>query len=527
MAHNTTTARHRSSRKDTFDQIILMLILAFTFRTFVVEAFVIPTGSMAPTLKGAHARFVCDNCGYHYDVNYSSRSDGSGDINIGRTAGGEDYEVHCPNCGFYQVAGNPNIYYGDRILVLKYAYLLNPPQRWDVVVFKAPTQPNVYHYSQAYIKRLVGRPGEHIMILDGDIYVANTFSPTDADWKIQEKPDHVQNALWRIVNDIDYAPQGLSPQNHPNDHYSAEDYLPWKTADAAWHYSRDNTGARAFLFSDANASASLHFDPSVGSGRSALTDFLAYDQHVGDRSGQTIMQPVGDLKLSMYYTRNAGTGPLELKLSKDHTFFTAEIEPGSVSLYRSDTATPTQRELLAKAPYAFSAGVPVRVDFLNLDYRVRLQLDGKEILSTTPQQYHPDVAALRARDTQPPLSTVSIDASRQVCALTHLSLWRDVYYTQQSGAGGRILRGGPDNPVTLGDHEYFVLGDNSPLSADGRFWPEEVDLPAEDVHAQAGVVPDRFLLGKAFVVYWPAGYRFLTPNAPDLIPNFGEMRFIH
>jgi hypothetical protein len=34
------------------------------------------------------------------------------------------------------------------------------------------------------------------------------------------------------------------------------------------------------------------------------------------------------------------------------------------------------------------------------------------------------------------------------------------------------------------------------------------------------------MLGKAFFVYWPAGYR-PWPSAPGIIPNFGDMRFIH
>src|SRR5215475_8958201 len=60
-----------SSIKDTIESILVAFILAFVFRAFVVEAFVIPTGSMAPTLLGAHMRFRCDDCGYQFDVNYS------------------------------------------------------------------------------------------------------------------------------------------------------------------------------------------------------------------------------------------------------------------------------------------------------------------------------------------------------------------------------------------------------------------------------------------------------------------------
>jgi hypothetical protein len=39
-------------------------------------------------------------------------------------------------------------------------------------------------------------------------------------------------------------------------------------------------------------------------------------------------------------------------------------------------------------------------------------------------------------------------------------------------------------------------------------------------------VPERFLLGRAFFVYWPAGFRPIE-SAPAVVPNFGEMRFIH
>jgi hypothetical protein len=35
------------------------------------------------------------------------------------------------------------------------------------------------------------------------------------------------------------------------------------------------------------------------------------------------------------------------------------------------------------------------------------------------------------------------------------------------------------------------------------------------------------MLGKAFFVYWPGGFRPLTDNAPGVVPNFGDMRFIH
>src|SRR5688572_23696962 len=66
--------QHDGSVKETVESILVAFILAFIFRAFVVEAFVIPTGSMAPTLLGAHVRLRCDDCGYRWKVNFSNGS---------------------------------------------------------------------------------------------------------------------------------------------------------------------------------------------------------------------------------------------------------------------------------------------------------------------------------------------------------------------------------------------------------------------------------------------------------------------
>src|SRR4051812_23116565 len=86
--------------KETIESIIVAFILAFIFRAFVVEAFVIPTGSMAPTLLGAHMRFRCPDCGYNFDVNYSPNSD-SDDMIIPDRAFGHAYSIICPNCAYH------------------------------------------------------------------------------------------------------------------------------------------------------------------------------------------------------------------------------------------------------------------------------------------------------------------------------------------------------------------------------------------------------------------------------------------
>src|SRR5688500_15237392 len=209
--------------KETLASILIAFILAFVFRAFVVEAFVIPTGSMAPTLLGAHMRFDCRECGYQWDVGYSAGRDGS-DLDI-KARAGRSYVVYCPNCKWKaspEDSTNPRVRYGDRILVLKYLYIpwISQPQRWDVVVFKSPHPvPPAPDYVTNYIKRLIALPGEWVMLLDGDVYVCDDkdldhIDPSDpqqrkkldAAWKIQRKPRHAQDALWRIIYDHDYRP---------------------------------------------------------------------------------------------------------------------------------------------------------------------------------------------------------------------------------------------------------------------------------------------------------------------------------
>jgi signal peptidase I len=61
--------------RETLESIIVAFILAFLFRAFVAEAFVIPTGSMAPTLMGAHKDTVCEHCGALYQSTASYEYD--------------------------------------------------------------------------------------------------------------------------------------------------------------------------------------------------------------------------------------------------------------------------------------------------------------------------------------------------------------------------------------------------------------------------------------------------------------------
>src|SRR5215813_7700995 len=104
-AAETVTSAPDAGVKETIESILVAFILAFIFRAFVVEAFVIPTGSMAPTLLGAHMRFTCPDCGYVFDVNYSSNNGSDDDMHMPPDAIPAT-DIYCPNCG-YHIANGP------------------------------------------------------------------------------------------------------------------------------------------------------------------------------------------------------------------------------------------------------------------------------------------------------------------------------------------------------------------------------------------------------------------------------------
>lgn len=512
--------------KETIESILVAFILAFIFRAFVVEAFVIPTGSMAPTLLGAHMNFRCEDCGYEFDVNYNAESNGT-DMAIRSNAGQQPYSIFCPNCGLKvsntQIDLNSPANYGDRILVLKYLYLFgNDPKRWDVVVFKSPTEPHKYHYTQNYIKRLVGRPGESVVILDGDVYISRNNQP----FEIQTKPHKVQEALWRIIYNNDFHPQ--------NNRRGTERWQqPWqeKAGGAGWNLQAQN--GRVFTFDNPQGESTLFFNPDANHSAHSFTDYLAYNASSNYTPSTGHENTASDLKLNFFYQRKAGDGPLQARLSKLGHVFTATLAPDRISLWHQ--TGDGQPVLIGEKPGEFStADSPLHVEFMNVDYQVTLRIDGHDIIQTTPADYQPDFQALlkdfQSRKRQPP-PQVEIVGDRQTCTISHLSLWRDNYYTNtyiNRAYQWASPEDFPEHVIHLGEDEYFVLGDNSLNSADARGWTDEIDLPHEDLKAESGRVPGRFLLGKAFFVYWPAGFRpFGSPYLPGIVPNFGEMRFIH
>jgi len=155
------------SIRQAFDLAVSFVLAVIVLRAFVLEGYLISTGSMAPGLRGFHRQVKCPSC--HYEFGFGVAFDDSVTHGAGslREPEGPRRLATCPLCSQHgiDVAAIPTSH-GDQLLVNKHVYDLRRPERWETVVFRNPSSPR-----DAFVKRVVGLPGESIQIVNGDVII--------------------------------------------------------------------------------------------------------------------------------------------------------------------------------------------------------------------------------------------------------------------------------------------------------------------------------------------------------------------
>jgi len=309
--------------------IAMAFVLALTVRCFVVEAYEIPTGSMAPTLYGSHFEVTCGSCGARFAVNAGQHGEYPSDF-------------LCPACGASgpAAAGSVRLYGGDRILVSKDYYLFTEPRRWEVFVFKS-VEPGKQNTN--FVKRLIGLPGERVDVRNGQIFING---------EIARKPGRVQEELWQGVYD------GLN-------------------ADRAAGYWRASSGWEArpegLLLSEASqAWQAIQYDKPI-------LDFYVYNGREGDNV-------VGDILVQGHLNSEGPSGSLAVLITNEEGTWKAVFSPMgpvlSVELrlneHLVDKASPrisSERDFDFRFSVA-DAGQQVRVNGMTvIDHQTELTLD--------------------------------------------------------------------------------------------------------------------------------------------------------
>jgi signal peptidase I len=109
----------------------------------------------------------------------------------------------------------PNFQNGEFLLTEKLSYQFGQPQRGDVVVFKAPPSEPCAADECEYIKRIIGIPGDRVMIKDGQVYLNGkvldqSFLPTGV---MTTEETYLQEGVEMAVPDGQYLCFG---DNRPN-----------------------------------------------------------------------------------------------------------------------------------------------------------------------------------------------------------------------------------------------------------------------------------------------------------------------
>ncbi|MHC4248308.1 MAG: signal peptidase I [Planctomycetota bacterium] len=139
----------KSATRSFIETIVTVVVLVLLLRWLLIEAFKIPSSSMEPTL-----------------------------------------------------IGHP--YHGDRVLAWKPSRFIGTPSRWSVLVFvKHPDRDEIMGGETSdrnFIKRLVGLPGERVLIASGDIFLRGEG---DEGFAIARKPPGVQERVWHTVHEAE------------------------------------------------------------------------------------------------------------------------------------------------------------------------------------------------------------------------------------------------------------------------------------------------------------------------------------
>ena len=173
----------KSSLVNNLKALFWALLIAGVIRTFVIEPFKIPSGSMKPNLLVGDFLFVSK-----WNYGYSRYSFPFGLAPFS----GKIFEKN--------------------------------PERGDIIVFKLPGQENIN-----YVKRLLGLPGETIKVMDGEVFIKKNDSANFEklnqvsddfffDDQYQEEIKQLIEDNYKILNitdngPLDYTPEYEIPEN--------------------------------------------------------------------------------------------------------------------------------------------------------------------------------------------------------------------------------------------------------------------------------------------------------------------------
>lgn len=493
------------------------ILIALLIKTFVVDVYLIPSGSMETAIHG--------------------RPDG-----------------------------------GDRILCSKLNYRFRDLKRWEVAVFDFPyasalayDKPEYVepYRGQNFVKRVVGLPGETLAIYRGDIW---TRPLTGGEFRRAVKPDSAQRGMWVNVCEEDFA--DLQPGD-----------LDWFWRISGDGEAKLEKGS--LTLSPASGVMRMAYRPRVpaGENRDALLDIPGIpDRYVLEQPVQFKCRNVypdgricghvyvktfktqnmlarcpkcGSLQpetSAIFYHRRSGLPVYEFPMARTTYAVSYEASPqgerGTVRwseyhivpdlravvdvVFASESSwygaaihednrnvqaifnasgqielrvngAPSRPEHRAVAP--FKAGSAHKIEFYMADGRARVFVDSETTPRLDVEIWRDSRQPSNLTIVNPRSSGVTLAAGGGDVILKHIIIDRDVFYYNGMEKPNMKEKfnyiAGHNGEAVISPDSFFPMGDHCPSSYDARSW---------------GPVPLSNLKGPALLIWWP-------PERARVIPS--------
>jgi signal peptidase I len=343
---------------------------------------------------------------------------------------------------------------GDRVAVFKLQYKLFHPRRFDLVVFfregDFTEEPGIFERSGGinFVKRLVGFPGERLLIKNGDLFVDDMGTP------YRKTLDEIESLLipvYRARFDQDFL----------------ERWIPYMGRDEGCFTVGEKGLLCDTLTATTTSAAALRYAPKRR---------VIYDGYLTPGGAlQTGKSPVRDLALTVEVELLSPQGKVVGMLGEvfDEFWFqlNAQGSGGGGACYHNEKSVPISSEAFP----GLESGRRYAISFMNVDNQIFLRVDG-ELIFEYAYAGHTGVQETDVTN------QVVLGAEQARVLFKKIHIDRDIHYTTDQG------RHAVDQDCVVPSGHYFFLGDNSGESEDSRIF---------------GPVPESDLVGRPFMIFYP------------------------